>query len=95
MIEGAPELIVEVAASSASYDLYEKLRVYRRNDVQEYLVWLTQERTFRWYQLQVGTYVQQVPDESGILSSQAFPGLWLAVEALLAGDMQQVLVVLQ
>ncbi len=26
-LEGAPELIVEVAASSASYDLHEKLRV--------------------------------------------------------------------
>lgn len=32
-IEGAPELIVEIAASSASYDLYDKKRVYRRNGV--------------------------------------------------------------
>lgn len=37
--EGAPERIVELAASSASYDLYDKLQVYRRNGVQEYLVW--------------------------------------------------------
>lgn len=37
-LEGAPELIVEIAASSASYDLHEKLRAYRRNGVQEYLV---------------------------------------------------------
>ncbi len=37
-IEGAPELIVEIAASSASLDLHEKLNVYRRNQVQEYLV---------------------------------------------------------
>lgn len=37
-VEGAPELIVEIAASTASYDLHEKLKVYRRNQVQEYLV---------------------------------------------------------
>ncbi|MDR5639075.1 Uma2 family endonuclease, partial [Thermosynechococcus sp. PP42] len=40
-IEGAPELVVEIAASSAAYDLHDKLRVYRRNGVQEYLVWCT------------------------------------------------------
>jgi Uma2 family endonuclease len=38
-LEGAPELIAEVAASGASYDLHEKLRAYRRNGVQEYVVW--------------------------------------------------------
>ncbi|MGB3239101.1 MAG: Uma2 family endonuclease, partial [Geitlerinemataceae cyanobacterium] len=36
-VEGAPELIVEVAASSAAYDLHDKKRVYRRNGVREYL----------------------------------------------------------
>lgn len=30
-IEGAPELIAEVAASSASYDLSDKLQIYRRH----------------------------------------------------------------
>jgi len=94
-IEGAPELIVEIAASSASYDLHDKLRAYRRNGVCEYLVWLTQEQAFRWYVLQEGDYVQQQPDKSGILYSRVFPGLQLAVEALLAGEMQQVLAVLQ
>jgi Uma2 family endonuclease len=94
-IEGAPELIVEIAASSASYDLYDKLRAYRRNGVREYLVWMTQEQAFRWYVLQEGEYVQQQPDGLGILRSQVFPGLQLAVEALLAGEMQRVLVVLQ
>lgn len=38
-IEGAPELVAEIAASSASYDLHEKLEAYRRNGVNEYLVW--------------------------------------------------------
>ncbi|MFM7449145.1 MAG: Uma2 family endonuclease [Leptolyngbyaceae cyanobacterium] len=94
-IEGAPELIVEIAASSASYDLHDKLRAYRRNRVREYLVWLTQEQQFRWYVLQEGDYIQQQPNPQGILRSQVFPGLQLAVAALLAGDMQRVLAVLQ
>jgi len=94
-IEGAPELIVEIAASSASYDLHDKMQVYRRNGVREYLVWLTQEQAFRWHVLQEGEYVLQSPDELGILHSQVFPWLQLAVTALLSGDMQRVLAVLQ
>lgn len=94
-LEGAPELIVEIASSSASYDLYDKLQVYQRNGVREYLVWLTEERDFRWYTLENTGYVKQQPDAMGTLHSQVFPGLQLAVEALLADDMQMVLSVLQ
>ncbi|WP_293112395.1 Uma2 family endonuclease [Moorena sp. SIO4G3] len=94
-VEGAPELIVEIAASSASYDLHDKLRAYRRNGVKEYLVWLVQEQQFRWYELDAGEYVQQQPDQLGVVSSNVFPGLQLAVGALLAGEMQRVLSVLQ
>ena len=94
-IKGAPELIVEVAASSASYDLHDKLRVYRRNGVQEYLVWIVPENQFRWYVLTEGEYQQQPTNASGILTSSVFPGLNLDVEALLKGEMQQVLNVLQ
>ncbi|MGA7932140.1 MAG: Uma2 family endonuclease [Kovacikia sp.] len=94
-IEGAPELIVEVAASSASYDVHDKLQAYRRNGVKEYLVWLVQEGQFRWYGLQEGEYRLQAPDEVGVLRNQVFPGLQLAVHALLSGDMQQVLAVSQ
>lgn len=45
-IEGAPELVVEIAASSASYDLHTKLDMYRRNGVREYLVWQMYENEF-------------------------------------------------
>jgi Uma2 family endonuclease len=58
-IEGAPELIVEIAVSTASYDLHDKLRAHRRNGVCEYLIWLTQEQAFRWYVFEDGDYVQQ------------------------------------
>jgi Uma2 family endonuclease len=47
LLEGAPELIVEIAASTASYDLHDKLRAYRRNGVREYLVWVVLEEEFR------------------------------------------------
>ena len=93
-VEGAPELIVEIAGSSVSYDVHDKLQVYRRNGVREYLVWLVQDKEFRWYVWDGGTYRQQQPDESGILKSPFFTGLWLDVSALLAGQMQQVLAVL-
>jgi Uma2 family endonuclease len=94
-IEGAPELIAEVAASSASYDLGDKKKVYRRNGVREYIVWQMFENRLDWFVLQDDDYVVLLPDTDGIIRSPQFPGLWLAVEALLAGDMVQVLAVLQ
>ncbi len=55
-IEGAPELIVEVAATSSSIDPHDKLRAYRRNGVREYVVWRTQERRIDWFELAGGEY---------------------------------------
>ena len=94
-VEGAPELIVEVAASSAAYDLYDKKRAYRRNGVQEYLVWRVYENEFDWFVLDAGEYIKLEADQDGIIRSRIFPGLWLAVDSLLSGEMQQVLAVLQ
>jgi Uma2 family endonuclease len=94
-VEGAPELIVEIAASSASYDLHDKLHAYRRNGVREYLVWLVQEIEFRWYILDQGEYRQQQRDAVGMLNSPFFPGLRLDVQALLQGEMPRVLTGLQ
>jgi Uma2 family endonuclease len=90
-LEGAPELIVEIAASSASYDLHDKKQVYRRNRVQEYLVWRVLDQAFDWFVLQDGTYVDLPIDADGILRSRVFPGLWLAVNDLLAGNLAQVI----
>jgi Uma2 family endonuclease len=94
-IEGAPELVVEIAASSASYDLHAKLNTYRRNGVQEYLVWQMYEDVFFWYRLEAGQYVAAVPDAQGLIESQVFPGLVLDVPALLARDLATVLAQLQ
>ena len=94
-VEGAPELIVEIAASSASIDLHDKLSVYRRNQVQEYLVWRVYENQFDWFVLREGEYIQIEPNTEGTICSQVFSGLWLDKSALLAGNLARVLEVLQ
>ncbi len=94
-IEGAPELVIEIAGSSASYDLHEKLTVYRRNGVQEYIVWQVHEQQIDWFVLEDEQYVKLPSDEAGTLRSRLFPGLWLAVPAMLGGDIATFLAVLQ
>ena len=73
---GAPEFVVEVAASSSSYDLHSKLNIYQRNGVQEYLVLLAYEREVRFFRLADGEYVLVEPDETGVLRSRVLPGFW-------------------
>lgn len=90
-ISGAPELIVEVAASSASYDLHDKLNAYLRNGVCEYIVWRTFDAALDWFRLEDGSYVRVEPGKGGIIESEAFPGLRLNVPALLRGDLAGVL----
>ncbi|WNZ23872.1 Uma2 family endonuclease [Leptolyngbya sp. NK1-12] len=94
-IEGAPELIVEIAASSASYDLHDKLRVYRRNGVQEYIVWRTYSQQIDWFYLEAEEYQPLAAGSDQVMRSRQFPGLWLAAEALLAGNLTEVLNQLQ
>ncbi|NES01391.1 MAG: Uma2 family endonuclease [Okeania sp. SIO2F4] len=94
-VEGAPELIVEIAASTASIDLHDKLKAYQGNQVQEYLVWRVYDREIDWFRLREGKYIKLKPNEKGIICSEYFPGLWLAQEALLAGYLALVLEILQ
>jgi Uma2 family endonuclease len=93
-LEGSPELIVEIASSSASYNLREKLNVYRRNGVQEYIVWRVYDEQIDWFSLQDEQYVLLQPNESGIVESRVFPGLRLNVAAMLSGDLATVLAAL-
>ncbi|MBD2081519.1 Uma2 family endonuclease [Leptolyngbya sp. FACHB-17] len=94
-IEGAPELVAEIATSSAAIDLGAKMNAYRRNRVQEYLVWQTFENQLSWFRLENEQYVLVELNESGIIQSQVFPGLWLEVAALLNGEMFTVMNTLQ
>jgi Uma2 family endonuclease len=94
-IEGSPELVVEIAASTVSIDLHDKKAAYRRNGVQEYIVWRTLDREIDWFSLQDDDYIRLELDDKGVIKSQVFPGLWLAIEAMLSGSMVDVLAVLQ
>ena len=94
-VAGAPEFVGEVAASSVSYDLHVKMRVYRRNGVREYLVWRTFDGEIDWFVLRDNDYHRVSPDAAGVYRSAVFPGLWLDASALLRGDLAQVLKSLQ
>ncbi|MCI0640656.1 MAG: Uma2 family endonuclease [Gemmataceae bacterium] len=94
-LELAPELVGEVAASSVSFDLNQKLRVYRRNQVLEYVVWRVLDKAVDWFVLRGGQFERLAEDANGWLCSTVFPGLWLDVQALLDGDLAKVLAVVQ
>ena len=86
---------MEIAASSASYDLYDKKKAYRRNGVQEYIVWQVAEEKVSWFSLQGGEYLILEPDRAGVICSRIFPGLNLKVTSLVRGDLAQVLAEVQ
>jgi Uma2 family endonuclease len=94
-IEGAPELVAEVAASSVSIDMNAKLNAYRRNGVREYIVWRVLNQQIDWFVLREGQFERLDPDARGFLCSEVFPGLWLDPAAMVAGDLARVLAVVQ
>jgi hypothetical protein len=94
-LSGRPELLAEICASSASYDLHAKLELYEAARIPEYLVVLLFEKEVRWHVLVGRRYRPLSPDRDGLLRSRVFPGLWLDSKALLEGSIQQVLARLQ
>lgn len=89
-IVGAPDLVAEISGSTVKVDLGEKLDAYRRNGVREYLVWRVEDRAIDYFMLKDGQFVRQMPT-SNICKSEVFPGLWLDVNAMLAGNLAGVL----
>ena len=94
-LEGAPELVAEIAASSASYDLHDKRELYRQHGVLEYLVWRVYDNEVDWFVLREGVYQQLPPGADGVLRSECFPGLWLDRTSLLTGKLAAVIQRLQ
>ncbi len=90
LLEGIPELVVEIAVSSAAYDLHEKKSVYQRCLVPEYFVWRVMDARIEWFVLENGEYVGMKPQSDGAIHSKIFPGLWLDIRALIASDEQKV-----
>ena len=94
-LEGAPEFVGEIAATSAGYDLHTKLDLYRRSGVKEYLVWRTFDGEIDWFVARGGQFQRLIPDVSGVLRSEVFSGLWLDAARLLKSDAAGVLNTLQ
>jgi Uma2 family endonuclease len=94
-LRGGPDLAAEIAASSVSYDLHEKLEAYQRNGVREYIVWRVEDRAVDWFGLRQGKLKRLRPSADGILKSKVFPGLWLDPEALVRGNLNRLVDVLQ
>lgn len=90
-LAGAPELVVEIALSSAAYDLYDKMHVYRRAGVQEYVVWQIHEERIDWFHLHEGRYLPLDAEPDGLLHSRVMPGLVLDAQAMLEGRLGAVL----
>lgn len=93
-VTGPPEHIVEISASSVSYDLHSKLREYHLAGIPEYVVWRVWDRAIDWFVRREQGY-EKIEPENGVYRSRIFPGLWLDVDAMIAGEMGRVLEVLQ
>ena len=83
-VEGAPELIAEVAHSSRAIDLHAKRDDYTRYGVREYLVLSLRENRLRWFDLKAEEELS--PDADGINRLRALPGFWIDAAALFRKD---------
>jgi hypothetical protein len=90
-LHGPPELVAEICRSSAAYDLNQKLDLYQRAGVKEYLAILLYEQKVRWHYREAGNYQLLEASADGNLRSRVFPGLWLAGQALLDDKMSEVM----
>ncbi|WP_020471054.1 Uma2 family endonuclease [Zavarzinella formosa] len=89
-LRGSPELIVEVAASSARLDAGEKRELYRQIGIREYILWRVLDNRIDWWELVDGVYQPLPSDEAGVVRSRVFPGLWLDVPAMIQGRQDRV-----
>jgi Uma2 family endonuclease len=87
---GAPEFVAEISGSSTSIDAGPKRSVYERIGVRECLIVRTYDQEIDWFTHRDGRF-EPLPQTAGVIRSAVFPGLWLNVPALLAGDAAAVL----
>jgi Uma2 family endonuclease len=88
-IEGAPELIAEIAYSSRAIDLHAKRKDYAKYGVLEYLVLSVKERELRWFDLKGDQELAVGGD--GVVRVRTFPGLWIHAQGLLAKDYERMM----
>ena len=90
-LEGAPELVVEIAHSRRALAMHAKRKDYQRSGVIEYLILLVEEQQIKWFD-----FPNEIsPNREGISRSRVFPGFWVDIEALLHRDSRRLMEVLQ
>jgi Uma2 family endonuclease len=94
-LQGAPELIVEVSASTESIDLHRKKQDYEKAGVREYVVLALRMQQVFWFVRQRGKYKEVPLPSDGFFRARAFPGLWLDAEAMLRNQATGVLTALR
>lgn len=94
-IRGAPDLIAEIAGTTAAKDLHEKLDLYQKSGVRQYLVWRTYDAEFDVFIRAGNDFVRCPIPPDGIFRSTVFPGLWIDCNALIAGDLAAALKTVQ
>lgn len=85
-IVGAPELVVEVASATESYNLHLKLKDYERAGVREYVVVVLWPQRVLWFVNRGGRFETVDAGADQLYRSETFPGLWLDPAALLRLD---------
>ena len=94
-VVGAPELAVEISATTTQQDRQAKFDAYSRAGVREYIIWRTRDRAVDWFVLREGRYELLPPGDDGLLRSSVFPGLWLDPAALLTRDLPRLMAALR
>ena len=51
-----------------------------------YFLWQAEDSQIHWLALEKGDYIELKPRSDGVIRSRVFPGLWLEMRALPAGD---------
>jgi Uma2 family endonuclease len=83
-VQGAPELITEIAYSTRAIDMHQKRVDYQGAGVVEYLVLCVEDQELHWFHFPSHSSLK--PNRQGIYRSRVFPGLWIDGTALLARD---------
>jgi Uma2 family endonuclease len=94
-VTGAPELVVEIARTSRSFDLNAKKADYERAGVQEYVVVELDPNRVHWFIRRSDRFEDLPPGPDGIHRSEVFPGLWLDADALFTADRRRLIRVLK
>jgi Uma2 family endonuclease len=92
-LQGASELLAEIAHSSRSFDMYEKRTAYQQAGAKEYVVLCIEDKELHWFDFRAGRPIK--PDRNGIFRSRVFPGLWIDGPALIHQDRQRLITAIQ